>query len=522
MSTIQTFDFSANLLRALLWRNNEAPNLQALLQFKQDYFDSENEQFWSDWARDVFDLRTANEFGLNVWSIILGINITIEPVIPPVLNGNFGFGEFRLNFGTPIGALDVWTSQTSSADDTWEDIAFGDGVFIAVARSGAGTFLMRSANNGVTWADITQPLGGGTGLRGVAFGNGVFVVVKISQGMISTDGGLTWDVVDVSAAATWGAVAFGNDTFVAISEGGIFPASVRSVDDGATWEHTGDLPANAYTSVAFGNGVFVTTGTGAPSFYTSTDGLTWTPRTTSDGRGYSSAAYGDGVFVAVSSTGDINRVQRSVDNGATWTVIAAASAEDWTDVAFGGGAFVAVTDTGVGDRSMISTDGGLTWDLLTTPADNDWQALAYGDNSFVAISNTGTNDRAMSADRDPNPSNFAPSPGGFSLGLEDARIVLRLRYYQLTTNGNVTDINLILADVFGGLGLVYVLDNLDMTMGYNFLFDINETLLNVLEGFDILPRPAGVEVNLTVNFANSNFGFGVFRKNFNNGNFSPF
>jgi len=219
MRTIQTFDYSVNILRALLWRNNNAQNITALLNFKQAYFDSESEDFWTDWVKDVFDLRTANEFGLNVWSVILGLPITIEPVITSTPNSNFGFGPDRLNF----------------------------------------------------------------------------------------------------------------------------------------------------------------------------------------------------------------------ENG-----------------------------------------------------------------------------------------NFSPSVGEFSLSIAEARLVLRLRYYQLTTNGNVTDINLLIEDVFGSLGPAYVVDNFDMTISYVFLFSLSTIIQRIMADFDLLPRPAGVKVLVvTAGPANENFGFGALRKNFDNGNFSP-
>lgn len=98
MSTIQTFDFSVDILRSLLWRNNDAINLTALMQAKQDFFNSESEDFWTSWLADVFDLRTANTFGLGVWSIILGLNITFAPPPPAAPNTNFGFGPFRVNY----------------------------------------------------------------------------------------------------------------------------------------------------------------------------------------------------------------------------------------------------------------------------------------------------------------------------------------------------------------------------------------------------------------------------------------
>ena len=93
---IQSFDFSVNTLKALLWRHNEAVNLQALLQNKQDALNELNQDFWEAWIDNVFNLQTANKFGLTVWSIILNIPLIIDETEP--YGGNFGFGEFRKNF----------------------------------------------------------------------------------------------------------------------------------------------------------------------------------------------------------------------------------------------------------------------------------------------------------------------------------------------------------------------------------------------------------------------------------------
>ena len=93
----QPIDFSVNLLQALLWRHNSAPNLQALLEAKQAWYDANFTGFWNDWVRDVFDLRTANDFGCAVWAIILGIPISIvqDPAPDKV---TFGFSPYRANF----------------------------------------------------------------------------------------------------------------------------------------------------------------------------------------------------------------------------------------------------------------------------------------------------------------------------------------------------------------------------------------------------------------------------------------
>lgn len=95
---IQNIDFSVNILRALLWQYNKAETLQALVQSKQDWDDENQKEFWENWIRDVFDLRTANTFGLRVWSIILELPLFVNDPPPPVDKPTWGFGGFRYNF----------------------------------------------------------------------------------------------------------------------------------------------------------------------------------------------------------------------------------------------------------------------------------------------------------------------------------------------------------------------------------------------------------------------------------------
>jgi len=98
MSQIQTFDPSVDLLRALLWQYNKAARLEALLAQKQDWYNANQTNFWVDWERDVFDLRTANNFGLAVWSIILNIPLAITDSGDEPDKPIWGFGQYRKNF----------------------------------------------------------------------------------------------------------------------------------------------------------------------------------------------------------------------------------------------------------------------------------------------------------------------------------------------------------------------------------------------------------------------------------------
>jgi len=92
----QLFDFSVDLLKALLWQYESAERLQSLLRSKQEWYDNNFTQFWLDWYTDVFNLDTANEFGLDVWAIILDIRVNWE--LPRTERRAWGFGQFRDNF----------------------------------------------------------------------------------------------------------------------------------------------------------------------------------------------------------------------------------------------------------------------------------------------------------------------------------------------------------------------------------------------------------------------------------------
>jgi hypothetical protein len=90
MSTsIEEFDFSVDVLSALLWRHNEANVLQSLLQSKQNWYQQNHTQFWTDWCTNVFNLDTANEFGLSVWAQILGVPLQL--IVPANTGPQFGF-----------------------------------------------------------------------------------------------------------------------------------------------------------------------------------------------------------------------------------------------------------------------------------------------------------------------------------------------------------------------------------------------------------------------------------------------
>lgn len=112
ISNVQQFDFSVNLLRGLLWQDNQATKMAQLLTLKQEWYNANETDFWNSWVVNVFDLRTANQFGLAVWAIILGVSLTL--ILPPSDPGKptWGFGSAFKNFNN--GNFSTQASSSAS------------------------------------------------------------------------------------------------------------------------------------------------------------------------------------------------------------------------------------------------------------------------------------------------------------------------------------------------------------------------------------------------------------------------
>lgn len=97
MPTIQQFTYSVDLLKAILWEYNSAPNLQAILSAKQAWYDENQTAFWENWFTDVFNLQTCNDFGCVVWAIILGIPLNFVTGNTPKAGTPWGFDVTNLS-----------------------------------------------------------------------------------------------------------------------------------------------------------------------------------------------------------------------------------------------------------------------------------------------------------------------------------------------------------------------------------------------------------------------------------------
>lgn len=296
----------------------------------------------------------------------------------------------------------TWSSRTSAADNNWQSVAYGAGLFVTVASSGTGNRVMTSPD-GSTWTIRTSPAD--NAWNSVIYANSKFVAVAGSgtnRVMTSTDG-ITWTAsASADEAIGWSSIAYGNGIFVATSNSA--NNKVMTSTDGVTWTLQ-TTPTNlGWLSITYGNGTFValSSGTSTTAVITSTDGTSWTTRNTPNNRSWQAVTFGNNLFVAVANTGDAQRVMTSPD-GITWTTYTAAASNNWRGITYGNGVYVAVSASGTGNRVMTSTDGE-TWTARTSAADISWRGITYSNGIFVAAAYSGAGNRVMTS------GTFSPLP----------------------------------------------------------------------------------------------------------------
>ncbi|MFA6533933.1 MAG: MopE-related protein, partial [Patescibacteria group bacterium] len=247
--------------------------------------------------------------------------------------------------------------------------------------------------------------------QGVAYGENTFVAISADKVMTSADGA-TWIARNGGGMQDWHSVAYGGGKFVAVANNG--HAGLKRVtisDDGITWRYgmsTGDREDD-YQSIAYGGGKFVAVASGTGNrVITSSDGIAWTAHATPNNNDWQSVAYGvvqsRGTFVAVANSGT-GRIMTSTD-GASWTALNIGDAYDWQSVAYGEGKFVAAGTDSAGKLVEAFSDGA-SWTVNVSANTGKVYALAYGGGTFVAVVDSAAGKQVITS---PDGASWTPSP----------------------------------------------------------------------------------------------------------------
>ena len=153
------------------------------------------------------------------------------------LTNDSDFADFYVN-NFPITLSKDWSAVAAAEQNSWQSVAYGNGVWIAVAGDGTN-YVMRSTNNGVTWSAVAaaeQNL-----WRSVAYGNGVWIAVALfgtNRVMRSTNDGVTWSAIAAAEANDWRSVDYGNGVWVTVAPSGTNRV-MRSIEFSQVYTVTG-------------------------------------------------------------------------------------------------------------------------------------------------------------------------------------------------------------------------------------------------------------------------------------------
>lgn len=281
-----------------------------------------------------------------------------------------------------------WTISAATfihpPDNSWSSIAYGNGLYVAVAYSGSGNRVMTSPD-AVTWRLRGTPAD--NNWTSVCWNGSIFVAVAdtgIGDRVMTSPDGINWTLRASPADNNWRAVVWTGSLFVAVAGSGT-GNRVMTSPDGVTWTLRTSAADNSWTALSWNGSILVAvaaTGTGN-RVMTSPDGITWTIRTSAADNGWRGVAWNGTVFAAVSDTGTSDRVMTSPD-GITWTSRTSAADNNWAAITWNGTLFVAVAYSGTGNRVMTSPDG-TTWTIRTSAADSEWHAIVWAGNKFVVV-----------------------------------------------------------------------------------------------------------------------------------------
>ena len=238
--------------------------------------------------------------------------------------------------------------------NSWQDMAFGNGHFVAIGWAYAGA----TSIDGVNWHRASLPY-----LKywqGVAYGAPYFVATGSgytssygypysNQAVAVTPDPHDWGSSVMDQSAVWTDVAYGNRTFVAITSNSAL--SSTSVSSGRSWTTANNMPvAQNWSAIIYGD-KFVAVAQGSSTAAYSADGITWTATTLPSNQCWTDVAYGNGLYVAVSSNSDV--AAKSTD-GITWTARSTGLSSSITSITWNGSIFVAVGGSG---KCVTSPDG---------------------------------------------------------------------------------------------------------------------------------------------------------------------
>jgi hypothetical protein len=216
----------------------------------------------------------------------------------------------------------------------------------------------------LTWNAIALPVLTTTTWNEVAYHNGVFIAVRAGSNgaAYSLNGGQTWTATTLPGSnLQWQTIAGGTidnvDYFVALPSGATTGA--WSIDRGITW-FSSTIPSATWRTVAFGNGRFIAAANTSDAVIFSTNGITWNTNVLPASSTWQTIAFGDGEFVLLNTTTSLLTSPTGATGSWFETTI--------TNGTWGGIAFGEIND----DHGFVAVGAALNaFSAILTPANHE-------------------------------------------------------------------------------------------------------------------------------------------------------
>ena len=174
--------------------------------------------------------------------------------------------------GRPIvlQPTDVSNTDTIASLNSWQDVAYGNGTWVAVASTANTKNVIRSTDNGLKWIssyDISNPsnpvdtMSSRTWER-IVYANGQFVAVSSKAGtdcIATSPDGIVWTLRTAPTAGNLYSIGYGDGKFIAASFEGTGFNGQRTIisSDGINWQTLNNPVDNQFYGVNYANGIWI-------------------------------------------------------------------------------------------------------------------------------------------------------------------------------------------------------------------------------------------------------------------------